>query len=188
MEDTPNPSPIPMSLSSVLSRKRKSTPRSRSRSQSCDRDDSYSTNLTRSQSYESDNSYRCDVSKWDNGILKSYGIFYDEKATELRGDAWQKVEMRLNNVDTTSVPDIKYTVLGEPSRFCTGSSLMTGTVGEVNVNMENAIDFSIRDEKFRSQPVENLLGRHEGELLVEIMNSAIPNTSFGIIFVKTTLH
>ncbi|XP_061177621.1 uncharacterized protein LOC133186382 [Saccostrea echinata] len=338
MEGSPNPSLILMSPSSVLSRKRKLSPRSRS--QSCDSDDSYSTNLTRSrsQSYERDKSYRCDVSKWDNGILESYGIFYDEKATELseltksvleglysvefygikdraafwtklleikecliestkkcmssfdedsdsiimsckiekienffiqarrnikeefmsmrigsassdflsrhlfslwyagitefvqyysdliqglisgkrtsvegafiqllilfskilllnpvRGDAWQKVEMRLNGiVDITSVSDIRYTVLGEPTRFSTGSSLMTGTVGEVNMwlqlnYMENARDFSIRDEKFRSQPLENMLGQHGGELLVEIMNSAIPNTSFGIICVKTTI-
>ncbi|XP_062578904.1 uncharacterized protein LOC134240848 isoform X2 [Saccostrea cucullata] len=109
----------------------------------------------------------------------------------MRGDAWQKTEMRLNGVDTTSSPDIRYTVLGEPTRFTTGSSLMTGTVGEVNMwpqyKSDNVDDFCFRDEKLQNQSVENMLGQHGGELLVEVMNSAIPNTSVGIICVQTKI-
>ncbi|XP_062590498.1 uncharacterized protein LOC134252077 isoform X2 [Saccostrea cucullata] len=334
MEDSPNPSPTPISPSSGSSRKRKLS--QRSRSQSCDSDDSYSTNDSRSQSHERGNSYRSDVSKWNINTLEPFGIFYDEKATELteltkcvleklysvefygiknraafwtklleikecliestkkcmspfnedlesiimspkieeiencliharrnikeefmsmrigsssseflsrhlfslwyagitefieyysdfiqglvsgqrtgvegafiqlltlfskilllnpvRGDAWQKTEMRLNGEDMTSTPDIRYTVLGEPTRFTTCSSLITGTVGEVNMwphyKSDNVDDFCIKDKKLQSQAVENMLGQHGGELLVEVMNSAIPNTSVGIICVQTKI-
>ncbi|XP_061166537.1 uncharacterized protein LOC133197456 [Saccostrea echinata] len=109
-----------------------------------------------------------------------------------RGDASQKVQMTLNGIETTSVPDLRYSMQGDLS-VGNIASLVTVAVGEVKTWLpvaygeKTTTDFNITKWKFRNQSVERLLGQHGGELLVETKKSVIADTNLGIICVKTMI-
>ncbi|XP_061192102.1 uncharacterized protein LOC133200294 [Saccostrea echinata] len=111
----------------------------------------------------------------------------------MRGDALPKMQMMLDGVVTTSVPDLRYRLQGEcHSGFKSNSSLLTVTVGEVkrwslSHEEKTTADFNIRKLKFTGQSVESLLGRHGGELLVEWKKSALQDTNLGIICIKNMI-
>lgn len=109
-----------------------------------------------------------------------------------RGDAMRKVKLKLNGVETTSVPDLRFSLQGECSAEERGLSFMTVAVGEVKMwslvhEEKTASEFNIRNLKFKGQSVDKLLGQHGGELLVESTKSALQNTNLGIICVKTMI-
>ncbi|XP_061163983.1 uncharacterized protein LOC133173080 isoform X2 [Saccostrea echinata] len=127
-----------------------------------------------------------------NGEFSQLLIFFSKifLLNPLRGDAKRKMQMRLNGVDTTSVPDVRYSLLGDCTPYQRNSSVLTVTSGEMKMwkfkDLESAPDFNIRDLKFQGQSLDRLLGQHGGELLVENLNSVLFNTVLGIICIQTT--
>ncbi|XP_061196302.1 uncharacterized protein LOC133204568 [Saccostrea echinata] len=110
----------------------------------------------------------------------------------MRGDALQKVQMTLNGTETTSVPDLRYSLQGDATLEKGGASLMTVTVGKVKMWLFahdglTSTDFNIRDMKLTGQSVESLLGQHGEELLLETKKSVIGTTCLGMICVKTMI-
>ncbi|XP_061163981.1 uncharacterized protein LOC133173080 isoform X1 [Saccostrea echinata] len=128
-----------------------------------------------------------------NGEFSQLLIFFSKifLLNPLRGDAKRKMQMRLNGVDTTSVPDVRYSLLGDCTPYQRNSSVLTVTSGEMKMwkfkDLESAPDFNIRDLKFQGQSLDRLLGQHGGELLVENLNSVLFNTVLGIICIQTTV-
>ncbi|XP_061172558.1 uncharacterized protein LOC133181922 [Saccostrea echinata] len=111
----------------------------------------------------------------------------------MTGDAFQKVQMTLCGIETTSVPDLRYILQGDFFNESEKSaSLVTVTIGEVKTwpladDEKTTTDFNIRNLKFSGQSVERLLGQHGGELLVESRKSVLRSTNLGIICIKTMI-
>lgn len=110
----------------------------------------------------------------------------------IRGDATGKIQLNLYGVETSSGPDLRFSMQRKCSAEERGVSVITATVGEVKMwslaKEENtAPEFEIRNLKLKGQSVDSLMGRHGGELLLESTKSALQSTNLGIIFVKTMI-
>lgn len=110
----------------------------------------------------------------------------------VRGDATGKMQLDLYGEETSSVPDLRFSMQRKCSAEERGVSVITATIGEVKMwslaKEENTeFEFDIRNLKLKGQSVDSLMGQHGGELLVESTKSALQSTNLGIICIKTLI-
>lgn len=110
----------------------------------------------------------------------------------IRGDATGKMQLNLYGIETSSVPDLRFSMQRKCSAEERGVSVITATVGEaimwsLSQEENTASEFDIRNLKLKGQSVDSLMGRHGGELLLESTKSALQSTNLGIICVKTMI-
>uniref|UniRef100_K1QEB7 Uncharacterized protein n=1 Tax=Magallana gigas TaxID=29159 RepID=K1QEB7_MAGGI len=110
----------------------------------------------------------------------------------IRGDATGKMQLDLYGEETSSVPDLRFSMQRKCSAEERGVSVITATIGEVKMwslaKEENTeFEFDIRNLKLKGQSVDSLMEQHGGELLVESTKSALQSTNLGIICIKTLI-